>query len=260
MENLTVERFFCGTPATDASVALAAWLAETDTDRSYLPMMQYRVAGKAAQLCNDTYYIAMNGGNVVSRLWHGWGKHANAVGNFGNFLTKDEVQGQGIGRKVLDTWYEDLQQTQDQPLGLFCSAKNGYLIDLYGGYGFTQAVIKPTFSMLYKPLGDSPSTFAELCEDYYCEAKSLVVRPATVQWRHEIDCLLKFAMAAQGETFGLPGCKTLEEAIVWPNIGNAQLLFTEKDRPVGWSFTGADGVTHWQIHPRYAGEVDPNEL
>ena len=251
MNGLTVERFVCGTPATDASRALAGWLAQTETDRSYLPMMQYRVAGKAARMCKDTYYIAMEADEIVSRLWHGWGNHPYAVGNFGNFVTKDEVQGRGIGRKVLNAWFEDLQQTADQPLGLFCSAKNGYLIDLYGGYGFTQAVIKPSFSMLYKPLGDSPATFPELCEEYYCEATTLTVRPATVQWRHEIDCLLKFAMAALGEPFGLPGCKTLEEAIVWPHIGNAQLVFTERDRPVGWSFTGADGVTRWQLHPRY---------
>ena len=256
MDNLTIERYVCGYAPTEAANALNKWLEETETDRSYLPMMQYRVAGKAAQQCNDTYYIAMDGDNVVSRLWHGWGKHSNAVGNFGNFVTKDAVQGRGIGRKVLTAWYEDLLKTENQPIGLFCSAKNGYLIDLYGEYGFTQAVIRPTFSMLYKPLGDSPATFDELCEDYYCDTKTLTVRPATVQWRHEIDCLLKFALAAKGEAFGLPGCKTLEEAIVWPHIGEAQLLFSGNDRPVGWSFSGKDGITHWQIHPKYRDQFD----
>jgi hypothetical protein len=58
-------------------------------------------------------------------------------------------------------------------------------------------------------------------------------------------------MASLGENFGLPGCRTLEEAIVWPHIGKAQIVFTEKDRPVGWSFSGGDGVTHWQIHPNF---------
>lgn len=251
MGNITLSRYLCGDTHTKESEALAAWLAATETDRSYLPMMQYRVAGNASAVCNDIYYIAMEDERIISRLWHGWGKHENAVGNFGNFLTKEEVQGRGIGRKMLEMWYEDLLQEEDKPLGLFCSAANTFLIDLYGGYGFTQAVIKPAFSMLYKPLGDSPATFSEFCEDYYCQAKKLTVKPASVEWRHEIDCLLKFSLASMGETFGLPGCKTLEEAIVWPHIGNAQILFTEKNRPVGWSFTGIDGVTHWQIHPRY---------
>lgn len=251
MCNITLERYVCGDKQTEASKALDNWLTETETDRSYLPMMQYRVAGKAADVCEDIYFIAMRDGQAVSRLWNGWGKHPNAVGNFGNFLTLESAQGKGIGRKLLNMWYEDLMQRQNKPMGLFCSAKNGHLIDLYGGYGFTQAVIKPTFSMLYKPLEGSPADFQELCENYYCTAKSLTVRPATVEWRHEIDCLLKFALASEGKSFGLPGCKTLEEAIVWPHIGKASIVFTEKNQPVGWSFSSSDGSTHWQIHPKY---------
>lgn len=253
---MTIERFVCGNEQTQASQALAGWLNATQTDRSYLPMMQYRVAGKAADLCEDTYYIAMQDGKVLSRLWNGWGKHPNAVGNFGNFMTLEELRGQGIGKKMLDAWYEDLNSRTDRPLGLFCSSVNGFRVEMYRRYGFTQAVILTNSSLLYKPLDDSPADFRELCEDYYCTAKELTVKPATVEWRHEIDCLLKFSLKAEGEALGLPGCASLEEAIVWPWIGNAQLLFTEKNRPVGWSFTGADGVTHWQIHPKYRKEFD----
>ena len=82
--------YVCGEPQTKASRALMDWLNETETDRSYLPMMKHRVAGKAADACHDTYYIAMEGDEIISRLWHGWGKHPNAVGNFGNFMTKEE--------------------------------------------------------------------------------------------------------------------------------------------------------------------------
>lgn len=249
--NVTFEKYLCGQPQTQTSEALSAWLHTVETDRSYLPMMHYRIDGKAAGQCKDIYYIAMLDGQPVSRLWNGWGKHAGAVGNFGNFLTDDAVRGRGIGRKMLELWQEDLARQDDRPIGLFCSAANGFLIDLYAGYGFTQAVIKPGFSMLYKPLDGSPARFEELCEDYYCTAKALTARPATVQYRHEIDCLLKFSLAATGEAFGIPGCKTLEEAIVWPHIGDAQLLFTEKNRPVGWSFTPVGGQTQWQIHPKY---------
>ena len=256
MENIEFSRYRCGEESTLATKSLASWLADTETDRSYLPMMQLRVAGKAAAACTDTYYIAMEGDNILSRLWHGWGNHPNAVGNFGNFLTKEEARGKGVGRRLLDMWYEDLTGEENKPLGLFCSAMNGYLIDLYGGYGFTQAVIKPKYSMLYKPLGDSPETFEELCLEYYCPAEKLTVKPADIQWRHEIDCLLKFTMSSMGETFGLPGCNTLEEAIVWPQIGNAQIVFTEKDRPVGWSFTGSDGITRWQLHPGFKRQFE----
>ena len=254
MSQVDFYRYICGEPQTKASQTLSDWLSETDTDRSYLPMMQYRIAGKAADQCYDCYYIAMENDLILSRLWHGWGKHPNAIGNFGNFMTKEEARGKGVGREMLKMWQEDLMAQKDRPLGLFCSAANTFLIDMYAKYGFTQAVIKPTFSMLYKPLDGSPATFREFSEDYYCAAKSLTVRPATVEWRHEIDLLLKFALAAEGESLGLPGCRSLEESIVWPHIGTSQLLFTEKDRPVGWSFTGTDGITHWQIHPKYRSQ------
>lgn len=248
---MQIQSFECGSIQTPAARALSRWLSTVETDRSYLPMMQYRIAGKAAKECTDVYFVATENDRAVSRLWHGWGKHPDAIGNFGNFMTEEACQGRGIGRQMLKAWEADLESRKDLPIGLFCSAVNGFLIDMYGKYGFTQAVVKPTYSMLYKPLDGSPATFSELCEDYYCTAQSLTVRPATVGWRHEIDLLLKFALAAEGEVLGLPSCKTLEEAIVWPHIGTAQLLVTEKDRPVGWSFTGPDGVTHWQIHPKY---------
>ncbi len=251
MQNTILSAFRCGGQHTVASADLVDWLASTDTDRSYLPMMQYRLAGRASAECEDVYYIAMDGDKILSRLWYGWGKHPNAIGNFGNFMTLENARGQGVGKKLLELWHNDLEQEQNKPLGLFCSATNGYLIDLYGGYGFTQAVIKPGFSMLYKPVGDSPATFLELCEDYYCQAKNLIIKPATVGWRHEIDCLLKFALVSDGESFGLPGCNSVEETIVWPHIGDAQILFTDKNRAVGWSFTGVDGVTYWQIHPKF---------
>jgi len=254
--DILIDRFECGHAQTQASQALAAWLDATDTDRSYLPMMQYRVSGKAADQCEDIYYIAVQDGKAISRLWNGWGKHPNAVGNFGNFMTVEELRGQGIGRKMLDTWYEDLNSRDDRPLGLFCSTLNGYRVEMYRRYGFTQAVIMTNSSFLYKPLDGSPMDFHSLCEDYYCKAKTLTVRPAELQWRHEIDCLLKYTLTDLGQKFGLPGCATIEEAFVWPGRGSAQILFTEKNRPVGWSFTGADGVTHWQIHPKYREDFE----
>jgi GNAT superfamily N-acetyltransferase len=254
--DFTIERFSCDQPQSEASRALAAWLDATDTDRSYLPMMQYRVAGKAAQQCEDIYYIAMQDGKAISRLWHGWGRHPNAVGNFGNFMTLEELRGQGIGRKMLDTWYEDLNSRTDRPLGLFCSSLNGYRVEMYRRYGFTQAVIMPSSSFLYKPLNGSPENFRELCEEYYCSANTLTVRPATVEWRHEIDCLLKYTLTDLGIKFGLPGCASLEETIVWPEKGTGQTLFTEKNRPVGWSFTPTGGETVWQIHPKFQAQFE----
>lgn len=251
MSEITFERYLCGEPHTAASTALSEWLSTVETDRSYLPVMQHRVAGKLADICKDIYYIAMQDGKPVSRHWNGWGRHENAVGNFGNFLTLDHLRGQGIGKKMLEIWYEDLMQQQDRPLGLFCSASTQRLVEVYGEYGFVRALSRPTSTRLYMPLDDSPKSFAELCEDYFCQAKQLRIQPATFEWRHEIDCLLQFAFNEMNEPFGLPGCGSLEEALIWPGKGSADILLTEKNRPVGWSFTPAGGEKTWQIHPAY---------
>lgn len=250
MAPIQIECYLCGEPQTPASRSLAGWLDATETDRSYLPMMQLRVAGRASDQCKDIYYLAMQDGQVVSRLWNGWGKHPDAVGNFGNFYTLEAFQGRGIGHQLLDAWYEDLMQQPDLPIGLFCTSANTHLLDVYGRYGFTQAVILPKYSFLYKPLDNSPECFAELCEQYYRSSPRLSIRPAEIGWRHEIDCLLKFALAAAQKPFGLPGCKSLEEAFVWPERGHAELLFAG-DRPVGWSYTPANGQKQWQIHPAF---------
>jgi len=248
---LELTRFRCGTEKNPAVLALERWLSETETDRSYLPMMQLRLAGGAKNLCEDVYYIATQENEAVARLWNGWGKHPGAVGNFGNFMTKENFRGQGVGKRLLSLWMEDLTARKDLPIGLFCSAMHGFLIDLYASYGFQQAVILSQSSMLYKPLGDSPKDFRELCKIYYAPTKTLRIQPASIQWRHEIDCLLKFFLSGERLSFGLPGAKSLEEALVWPQIGTAEILFQENDRAVGWSFTPPGGEKRWQIHPNY---------
>lgn len=246
-----IVRYCCSEPQNEASQAFGDWLKETQTDRSYHAMMRYRVAGLAAEECTDVYFLAMEGGWTVARLWNGWGKHTNAVGNFGNFLIREEFRGGGLSKKILDTWYEDLMQREDRPLGLFCSVGQPWLIDYYGRYGFRVAVKDENHMRLYKPLGDSPEDFRELCKDYYSPAESFTVRPATVQWRHEIDCMLQFAMDAEGEPFGFAAAPSLEAVLVKPELGKAELLFTEKNRPVGWAFTPPGGEKLWQIHPAY---------
>lgn len=249
-----IVKYCCGQPQNEASLAFQNWLEETKVDRSYHAMMGYRVAGKAAEICTDTYFLAMEEGEVVARLWHGWGKHPCAAGNFGNFLIREAFRGGGLSKKMLDAWYEDLMGRQDRPLGLFCSVGQPWLIDYYGRYGFRVAVRDAGHMRLYKPLDGSPEDFRELCEEYYCPAQTLTVRPATVEWRHEIDCLLQFAMDGMGKTFGFENAPTLEAVLMKPELGEAELLFTDKNRPVGWSFTPPGGAKQWQIHPAYRGQ------
>lgn len=249
-----IVKYCCGDPQNEASQAFGDWLQETQTDKSYHAMMRYRVAGRVADECTDIYFLAMQDGEIAARLWNGWGKHPNAVGNFGNFLIREEFRGGGLSKKMLDAWYEDLMQRDDRPLGLFCSVGQPWLIGYYGRYGFRVAVKDDSHMRLYMPLDGSPEDFRELCSAYYEPAETLTVCPATAQWRHEIDCLLQFAMDAVKEPFGFETAPTLEAVLMKPELGKAELLFTGKNRPVGWSFTPPGGPKQWQIHPAYRGQ------
>jgi len=212
--------------------------------KSYADMIRLRISGGAAAECDDTYFVALEGEKCLSRLWHGWGRHENAIGNFGNFLTLEEARGTGVGRRLLHMWMEDLEVKETKPLALFCSAKEE-IAPIYFPYGFRPALAGRTFGPLYKPVGDSPETFGEFCEQYYEPADELICRKATVGWRHEIDCLLKFALADRGLPFGF-GEINLEAALLY-HPGKAELLFTPSGRCVGWMFEGEK-----QVFPAYS--------
>lgn len=244
---MVLERYIPGQPGNPMEQGLLDMLKEIAPGTSYADMMRLRISGGAAKQCDDTYYVAHEDGVCYSRLWNGWGRHDNAIGNFGNFLTLEAVRGQGIGHRMLEMWYKDIQSRDKRPLGLFCSAAERPA-QLYFPYGFRPALTGRTYGPLYMPLGDSPQTFRDFCDMYYQPTDVLLRRPATVEWRHEIDCLLKFALLEQGLEFGMGKTVNLEGALLYAP-GKAQLLFTQQGRCVGWELGGIA-----QLHPAYYGK------
>lgn len=242
-KNIQIDKFICGEPVSKAQIALSQMLENENNGVSYADMMRYRVANSAAEQCVDTYYVAQSGGKVCSRLWNGWGRHENAIGNFGNFVTVEELRGQGIGHKMLEFWHKDISARNDLPLCFLCMGDKR-AAKLYFPYGF-QAIEKGAeWGPLFMPLGDSPNDFRELCDLYYQPSDRLYVKKATVEWRHEIDCLLKYALWSMGLDHTINGAY-LEQALLYsPN--SAGLLFTEGGRCVGWELAG-----EIIVHPKY---------
>ena len=115
---MTVERFIASKNPSKAQLAMQEMLRDIAVDKSYSKMMRLRLRGDAESECHDVYYTAMDGDRAVSRHWMGWGKHANAIGNWGNFLTIEEYRGKGIGGSVLKKWWDDLHSPDHCPLPL----------------------------------------------------------------------------------------------------------------------------------------------
>ncbi len=227
-----------------AGQALAAMLESEATGKSYADAMRARVSGALKDACTDTYFVAHESGACVSRLWYGWGKHADAIGNFGNFLTLEEYRGHGIGTRLLEMWYADLQGRDHLPLALFCTSAPKAAL-MYEKYGMRPINKGAAYGPSFMPLGNSPDTFADFCEWYYQPSSYLVSRSASFAYRHEIDLLLKFALLQRGAALGIGEMPSAEHAILYAPA-RAQMLFTDHNRCVGWSVDG-----QIQVYPAY---------
>ena len=242
--------------AREAAGALSGLLRE-ESQRSYAHMMLYRLAGKAAGECEDRYFIAMEDGQCVSRIWYGWGRHQAAVGNFGNFRTAEDHQRRGIGRSLLDMLIASVRNSADLPRCLFCTCSQPHLVRMYGALGFRPALEGTDRGLLYCPLGGSPDSFDGFIRGYYRPARSLYFAPGTVGFRHEVDCLLAFSLRAAGEmnSFGLKSFPTYEAAFLAlaedPASGKLERVATEDDRTVGWAYTPAGGEREIQLYPAF---------
>lgn len=237
---------FPGQAPSDAEGALSISMKEYNLGVSYADTIRLRLSGALQEICNDTYYVAHENGRCISRLWNGWGRHGEAIGNFGNFLTEEKFRGQGIGKKMLELWFSDLNSRDDLPLGLFCTA-GAQAAKLYFPYGFKPVLEGECAGPLYLPLGNSPEDFGEFCARYYRPTQRLIRRKASFEWRHEIDCLLKFDFARRGEPFGIGKYAMIEEALL-RDPERTEQIFTQEGHCVGW---GYDQVL--QIHPCYSG-------
>ena len=249
---MNFEIYVPGQPVNEAGKAISRMLEGYNVGATYADMMRLRLSGKVSDQCVDTYFVAHEGGTCYSRLWHGWGKHKVAIGNFGNFITLEECRGQGIGKQMMQMWHNDILQRSDKPLGLFCTG-NERVVQLYYGYGFRAAGKGWAGGNLYLPLGDSPETFDAFCDMYYEPSEKLFARPACIGYRHEIDCLLRFYFMEQGLIFEINDLMKIEDALLY-SPQRVQMLFTENGHCVGWQ---ADETR--RVHPQYKDTKIENE-
>ncbi len=241
--------------AAVAAASLAQQLEEQTA--SHARMIRHRLSGRAAGECVDRYFLVVREGRCVSRIWYGWGRHAGAVGNFGNFKTAEELRGQGIGRHIYNMLKASLQAEAALPLALFCTSSKVHLVRLYGEIGFRPAVTGTEGGPLYAPLGGSPERFSDFCREYYRPSPSLRFAPGSIGFRHEVDCLLRFALLERGEdgVFGLSSFPSYEAAFLAvaadPSVGTLERVVTDRGRTVGWAFTPRGGEREVQLHPDF---------
>ena len=244
MITLKFEKCFVGQYKNEGYNALCDMVRDELPGVAHTEIIRRRLQGEFADLCTDNYYIAHENGRCYSRLWTGWGKHKDAVGNFGHFLTLSEKRGQGLGREVIKKWKADIKGRGDAPLALFCTA-TAEITEIHRPLGFREITPEANGGFLYCPLGKSPETLEEFCNNYFVPGEEIYEKPASMQFRHELDCLLRFAFANLKEGFTMGDCYYVEEYFVkCPE--KLSIFFDERNHVVGW---GYDGQT--KIHPAY---------
>lgn len=243
---MIIEKYIPGDQNNAAYEALYEMMRDHNPGKSFADMIRLRLNGGAVSECNDTYYLVREDTQALARLWTGWGKHEDAIGNWGNFYTEEAHRGKGIGGALLNFWFEDFKGRADLPRCLLCSAGTKELTDLYRKFGFRTAIAGTDHGALYLPLGDSPASFRDFYDKYYKASDILYHRKAMLGYRHEIDCLLKFALTDLDMEFGIAEINSVESAILY-HADRCGMLFSEDGHCVGWSM---DGVR--QVYPLYA--------
>lgn len=238
------EKFTAGDKSSPAYKAITEMMRDFDTDKAYADMIRLRVSGEIADKANDIYYVAHDNGKALSRHWCGWGKHKDAIGNWGNFYTDEACRGQGIGGKLLNMWFEDFKTGADLPLCFCCSASKE-LTKVYSRFGFRPALDGAEHGPLYLPCKGSPETFREFADNYYKPSDVIIHKAADIGYRHEIDCLLRFYFYNNKLEFGFGEMDYLEKGYLYcPD--KTGMLFSVDGHCVGWSFDGKI-----QVHPMY---------
>ena len=242
---MTVEKYIPSKSPCDARTALLNSFDSFTERAPTLEVLIKRIEGEYAEICDETFYVAHDDGRLLSRHWMGWGRHNDAIGNWGYFFTDPDFRGQGIGGSVLRLWHEDFLDRTDLPLCFLCTTGSERITEYYGRFGFRPAIEGRTFGPLYMPVGDSPSTFAEFCDSYYRPSDRLRIVPATMQFRHEADCLLRFFFTMHGMDYSIGDITSVDIALMRAPE-RTRMIFSDDGHCVGW---GVDGEL--RIHPLY---------
>ena len=75
------EKYIVGTKRDSVYKTLYDMIPQDDV------YMHLRLSGALCDVCNDLYFVTHEDGKGISRVWMGYGKQENAVGNWGAVFT-----------------------------------------------------------------------------------------------------------------------------------------------------------------------------
>jgi predicted GNAT family acetyltransferase len=227
-------------PAPDYAKEIRGFLAWIDAEN--FRSITSRLAGDFQQICDDRYFFAEIDGEVIGQMWYGWGRHEAPVANFGQVFVATRHRKKGIAQRLFATFQRHFADNSPS-VAAFCSTGNEWVANIYRCGGFRCIDPKASYGPLYCPKPGQPEIFDDFAEAFYrghCDQPAQI-HPATMAYRHEIDCVLKFTLIRKGL---LPEpCPSFQQAYFdhCDGKGTLQLYMSAQNRALGWRFIPQDG-------------------
>jgi GNAT superfamily N-acetyltransferase len=225
--------------------------------------IQSRLYGAYAGCCVDRFFFAEIEGQIAGMLWYGYGKTSYPIANFGHVYTSPQFRRQGVAKILLEYFNSDFLASPAK--AAFCYSSKPHIVKNYTPLGFQPCMTGTTVGSLMLSNPPVSRSFAEIQKEYYGAVKEIHVVPASMRWRHDLDCLGKYTDRLFDERCFL--------AATLPDFTRAYYLseddkdgvllnFVGNDRCVGWAgalrmLNDADGARTFDyvIHSDFTGEI-----
>ncbi|OGV53245.1 MAG: hypothetical protein A2017_06160 [Lentisphaerae bacterium GWF2_44_16] len=220
-----------------------------------------RLEGKYAGDAEDRYFIGEINGDIAGQLWYGYGKNNFPIANFGHVYTAPEHRKKGISGVLMKYFMDDFHRSP--VAAALCTSSKEWIAGIYLKNGFK--TVLPHLGPLMLSNTDYPEDFSAFEKLYHTPSEKLKAVKASMKYRHEIDCLLKFSFLFRdisSERVFISGMISSFQSAVFmqeDERGKVYCALThENERCAGWSFCvnplekDAVPVFDWELHPLYS--------
>lgn len=236
-------------PAPDYAKDIRGFIAWIDAEN--FRSITSRLAGHFRDVSDDRYFFAEIDGEIVGQMWYGWGRHDQPAANFGQVFVATRHRKKGIAERLFRAFSKHYFDNSP-PIAAFCTTGTDWVVNIYRPAGFRTIVPNAPCGPLYCPKPGQPETFDEFADNFYrghCAGRAQAIA-GTMQYRHEIDCVLKFTLIRKGL---LPDpFPSFQQAYFDHCDGKGDLVvfLSPQQRPLGWRFTPNDGsAPRGTMHP-----------
>ena len=236
-------------PAPDYARNIRGFIAWIDAEN--FRSITSRLAGHFHDVSDDRYFFAEIDGEIVGQMWYGWGRHDQPVANFGQVFVATRHRKKGIAERLFSAFSKHYFDNSP-PIAAFCTTGTDWVVNIYRPAGFRTIVPNAPCGPLYCPKPGQPETFDEFADNFYrghCTGRAQAIA-GTMQYRHEIDCVLKFTLIRKGL---LPDPFPSFQQAYFDHCdckGDLVVFLSTQQRPLGWRFTpNDDSAPRGTMHP-----------